>query len=76
MGSLKLHYLSWPTNSVTYKHKHKEPLDITFPDYCRELEVTGATRGLHRGSSGCGDSEVLVEHNLLWLPWAGLVHSG
>lgn len=55
-------------NSVTYKYKHKEPFDITLPDYCRELDVTGATREPHRGSSGCDGSEVLVEHNLLWLP--------
>lgn len=51
-------------------------MNIAFSiDYCSELEDTGAIKGLHRGSNGCGGSELLVEHSLLCLPWTGFVYS-
>lgn len=41
----------------------------------QELEVTGATKGLHQGICGCGSSEFPVEHSLPWLLRLGFVYS-
>lgn len=62
-------------NVALNEYESKHLLNMAFSiDYCKKLEVTGATKGLHRGNSGCGSSGPLVEHSLLWLLWAGLVH--